>query len=266
MPRFEKVDDMITKFRQNREKDIGTMQIKSRKRSIRFEGVSFLYPDVPKNVFDKIDLNLGPSEFVVLVGLSGSGKSTLIDLLTRIQSPSSGTIFLNGIDIQQYKISQYRSLFSFVGQEPALFDGTLHYNLTVKQPDVSRKQREEIIESLNLSSLVSGMDLGFNTNVGERGLKLSGGQKQRISLASAFLKTSDFMIFDEPTSALDNENEKAVVELISAEIKDKGKTAIVITHNWEVAKFADRMLKLEKGRLVYDGPPEISHFYNDDKM
>ena len=260
MPRFEKVDQLICNLKLHREEDGEPSMVVPKNMQINFENVNFTYPTGGKQILFDINLSFRKEEFVILAGSSGSGKSTLIDLLTCIETPTDGAISINKHDIKNFRISDYRNLFSFVGQEPILFDGTLRKNLTLRQPDLSESAVTAMLEQIGLLQMIQDMDLGLDTIIGERGIKMSGGQKQRVALAGAFLKASNFLILDEPTSALDKENEQAIVGVIKDQVRHEGKTAIVITHNWEVAKHADRVIRLDGGRVVYNSTPNKNHF------
>lgn len=263
MPRFEKVDQLICNLKMHSEEDGEPSRVVPKKNvQINFADVNFTYPTGRKQILFDINLAFRKEEFVILAGSSGSGKSTLIDLLTRIETPTGGTISINKHDIKNFRISNYRNLFSFVGQEPILFDGTLRKNLTLRQPDLSECDVIAMLEKIGLLPMIQDLDLGLDTIIGERGIKMSGGQKQRVALAGAFLKASDFLILDEPTSALDKENEQVVVGIIKDQVLHEGKTAIVITHNWEVAKHADRVIRLDSGRVVYNSIPNKNHFFS----
>ncbi len=219
---------------------------------IRFEAVHFEYPsrpDVP--VLKGIDMDILPGQKIALVGQSGSGKSTIAALLMRLYEWQQGRILLDGVDIRSIDISAYRSVFALVPQEVLLFGGTIRENILYGRPDATK---EELIHAAHVSNSIDfilSFPDGFNTIVGERGIKLSGGQRQRIAIARAVLRNPDILILDEATSSLDAESEKLVQEALDRLLE--GRTAIIIAHRLATIRNVDCIYVLEHGKVVEKG-------------
>lgn len=213
---------------------------------IKFDNVSFSYADDGKQVLSHINLDVKPGQNVALVGPSGGGKTTLCNLIPRFYDVTDGAIYIDGQDIKSLKLRSLRSQIGFVQQDVYLFSGSIYDNIEYGRPGASR---DEIIEAAKLAGahdFILGLSEGYDTYVGERGVKLSGGQKQRISIARAFLKNPPIMILDEATSALDNESEKIVQA--SLEKLAKGRTTFTIAHRLTTIKNASIILVLtDKG-------------------
>ncbi len=229
------------------------VEIDDFKRDIVYDNVWFRYPDAPEDewVLKGINLRISKGERVAIVGPSGSGKSTLIDLLPRLYDVTKGAIYIDGIDIRKIKLSSLRRLISVVSQDVILFNDTVFNNILYGRPDASR---EEVIEAAKLAhahEFIEQLPEGYETVVGDRGVRLSGGQKQRISIARAFLKNAPILILDEATSALDAESEMLVKDALFKLMK--GKTVITIAHRLATVIDADKIYVMEKGRIVEEG-------------
>ncbi|MGC4065620.1 MAG: ABC transporter ATP-binding protein [Polyangiaceae bacterium] len=216
-------------------------------RSIRFRHVGFAYrPDVP--VILDFDLEVPGGKTVALVGPSGAGKTTITDLLARFFDPTEGCIELNGIPLTDYRLTSYRGLLGIVSQEVFLFDGTIRENIAYAKPRATDAEIEHAARSANAHEFISVLPEGYDTVVGERGVRLSGGQRQRLSIARALLANPQILILDEATSNLDSESEvliqRALQTLLSA------RTTFVIAHRLSTVKRADLICVLENGRLV----------------
>lgn len=217
---------------------------------IRFEAVSFAYrPGI--DVIKDFELSVPGGSVIALTGPSGSGKTTLTDLVARFQDPTNGSIRVNGIDVRQIKLQSYRKLIGIVPQETFLFDGSVRDNIAYARPSASLDEIETAAIRANAIEFIANLPEGFDTLIGERGVKLSGGQRQRLSIARALLADPKILILDEATSNLDSENEL----LIQASLQEllKNRTTFVIAHRLSTVVNADKILVLDKGRLVEAG-------------
>ena len=218
---------------------------------IRFEDVSFAYGDSNGDVLSKINLHVNPGDNVALVGPSGGGKTTLSNLIPRFYDVKDGRILLDGRDIRSVTLSSLRSNIGVVQQDVYLFSGSIYENILYGKPDATY---DEVIEAAKLAGaheFISALDDGYDTYVGERGVKLSGGQKQRISIARVFLKNPPVLILDEATSALDNESERMVQH--SLERLSVGRTVFTIAHRMSTIKNAKIILVLNENGIVEQG-------------
>ena len=224
------------------------------KGGIQFEHVSFEYPDDHNPVLDDINLNIRPGEKIALVGPSGGGKTTLCNLIPRFYDTTGGTIRIDGRDLRGITLQSLRSGIGIVQQDVYLFSGTVYDNIAYGKPEANR---EDVIAAAKLAGaheFISELKDGYDTYVGERGVKLSGGQKQRISIARVFLKNPPILILDEATSALDNESEHLVNQ--SLERLAQGRTTVTIAHRLTTIQNADRILVLSDGKIMEEGSHE----------
>lgn len=220
---------------------------------VELSHVSFGYqPDRP--VLQDISLMIYPRQTVALVGRSGSGKSTLVKLLFRYFDPSSGCIRIDGEDVRSLDVTGYRRRLAIVHQEVDLFNGTLLENLTYGNPEVSLEAVEQACEIAQVHSFVKDLPKGYQTVVGERGLRLSGGQRQRLGIARALLVNPDVLVLDEATSSLDYESERAI-QLAMGTIQGT-RTTIVIAHRLSTVRDADQIVVLDQGRILEIGSHE----------
>ena len=190
-------------------------------------------------------------ETTALVGASGAGKSTIFNVLTRLVDPSSGGIEIGGVSSRSMALPELRSLFSVVTQDAPMFDETLRENIVLNTPGVSDAQLEDALEAAHLSEFVAGLPQGLETPVGPRGSLLSGGQRQRVAIARAVLRNAPILLLDEATSALDAESEsrvQAALEKLSV-----GRTTLVIAHRLSTVRQADKIVVMERGRVVDEG-------------
>lgn len=227
------------------------VELKDVKGEIRFEDVSFQYSEDNDLVLSNIRLVVKPGDNIALVGPSGGGKSTLCNLIPRFYDVTSGRILIDGLDIKNLTTHSLRSNIGMVQQDVYLFSGTVYDNIEYGKPGASQ---EEIIEAARLAGahdFIMQLPDGYNTYVGERGVKLSGGQKQRISIARVFLKNPPILILDEATSALDNESERLVQQ--SLERLAQGRTTFTIAHRLTTIRNADTILVLTKNGIEEQG-------------
>lgn len=233
------------------EADHGTLPITSLSESIRFEGVNFSYePERP--VLRDVDIDVRRGEMVALVGHSGGGKSTLVDLLPRFIDPQSGCVEIDGHDVREYRLADLRSLFGIVSQETVIFHDTVRANIAYGEP--GRWTDDEIraaAEAANALEFIEAMPDGFETPLGDRGVRLSGGQRQRIGIARAILRDPPILILDEATSSLDSQSEQMIQSAL--ERLFVGRTVFVIAHRLSTIYKANRILVVEEGRIVEQG-------------
>ena len=224
------------------------------KNSLKFSNVHFEYLKGSGPVLENVNFEINKGEVVALVGPSGSGKSTIADLIPRFYDVSSGEITIDGANIKNTSLSSLRSNMGIVTQEVILFNDTIKNNISYAQPDKSENVIKEAARAANALEFIEKTPEGFDTIVGERGVKLSGGQKQRIAIARALLKNPSILILDEATSALDTESEKRVQTAIESLMKDR--TALVIAHRLSTVQNADKIIVIEKGKVAEIGSHE----------
>ncbi len=222
--------------------------------SITFENVAFEYPDDHNHVFRNLNLTINPGEKLAIVGPSGGGKTTLCNLIPRFYDVTQGRIKIDGKNIKEYTLKSLRRNIGIVQQDVYLFSGTVMENILYGRMDASREEAVEAAKKAGAHEFIMGLKDGYDTYVGERGVKLSGGQKQRISIARVFLKNPPIMILDEATSALDNESEFAVAKSLNK--LSEGRTTITIAHRLSSIKNSDRILVLTEEGIVEEGNHE----------
>ena len=221
---------------------------------IVFEEVSFEYPDDHNRVFKNLNLHVKPGEKLAIVGPSGGGKTTLCNLIPRFYDVTGGKISIDGTDIRRFTLKSLRRSIGIVQQDVYLFSGTVMENILYGDPTASREAAMEAAKKAGAHEFIMELKDGYDTYVGERGVKLSGGQKQRISIARVFLKNPPIMILDEATSALDNESEFAVAQSLNK--LSEGRTTITIAHRLSSIKNSDRILVLTDEGIVEEGNHE----------
>lgn len=221
---------------------------------ITFDHVSFRYGDGLENVLTDLNLQVPAGDYVALVGPSGVGKSTLCNLIPRFYEATEGTIYLDGKDIRGITQHSLRSHIGMVQQDVYLFAGNVMENIRYGRPDATDEEVYEAAKNANAHEFILGLTNGYETNIGQRGIKLSGGQKQRLSIARVFLKNPPILIFDEATSALDNESEKVVQE--SLERLAKNRTTFVIAHRLSTIQNAKKILVLTEDGIAESGTHE----------
>jgi ATP-binding cassette subfamily B protein len=246
------LDKMFTLLERNREVDDapGARPLVVSAGHVRFEHVSFAY-DASRPILHDISFEIPPGKTVAVVGPSGAGKSTLARLLFRFYDIGGGQLSIDGQDIRSVTQASLRQAIGIVPQDTVLFNDTVEYNIAYGRPGASRAEVENAARSAHIHDFISATPGGYETMVGERGLKLSGGEKQRVAIARTLLKNPPVLIFDEATSALDSANERAIqAELRSAA---QGKTALVVAHRLSTVVDAHQIVVLEAGRIVERG-------------
>ena len=218
---------------------------------ISFDNVSFQYEDGESEVLKEIDFSINKGSVIALVGASGSGKSTIADLIPRFFEPTKGRITLDTIDIKDVRIKSLRKLMGIVTQETILFNDTISGNIAYGQKEVKSSKIHAAAEAANAKEFIDALPQGFNTVIGEKGVRLSGGQRQRLAIARALLKDPPILILDEATSSLDTESEKYVQEAIDNLMKDR--TVLVIAHRLSTIVNVDRIIVLDNGKIVESG-------------
>ena len=224
--------------------------LKEFKDKIEFRNVSFSY-DSSREVLHEISFEVKRGETVALVGPSGGGKSTLSELVPRFYDPTSGEILIDGISLKDYTQDSLREKMGIVSQDTILFNDTIRSNIAMGRSDATREQIISAAEVANAHEFILQTEQGYDTNIGDRGMKLSGGQRQRLSIARAVLRNPDILILDEATSALDTESEKLVQESLTTLLE--GRTSIVIAHRLSTIHNADRIIVIDSGRIAEQG-------------
>lgn len=230
----------------------GAKNLKISKAAISFKDVSFSY-DNKQAVIKGVSLDIEPDTKIALVGESGEGKTTLTNLLLRLYEPEQGVISIDGQDINEITQGSLRESIGVVFQEPALFSGTIRENIAYARPAATLKQVEGAARAANAHEFIGKLENGYETEIGERGLKLSGGQKQRIAIARALLKDAPILILDEATSSLDSKSESMVQEALERLMK--GRTTIIIAHRLSTIQHVDQIVTLRGGKIDEVGSP-----------
>ncbi|MBL7800252.1 MAG: ABC transporter ATP-binding protein [Chitinophagales bacterium] len=226
-------------------------EIKSFEHSISYNNVSFSYPNGEKNAIKEFSLTIPKGKLVALVGASGAGKSTLTDLLLRFYDVQSGAVEVDGQDIRSLRLNSLRSLLSVVSQEPVLFNDTVYNNIVFGWPNATKEKVVEAARIANALDFIEKLEHGFQTNIGDRGMRLSGGERQRLTIARAILRNPAILILDEATSSLDSESEKAVQAALTNAMKNR--TVIAIAHRLSTITHADQIVVLSDGKIVESG-------------
>ncbi len=215
---------------------------------ITFEGVSFSYPGSERGILHGIDLDVAPGETLALVGRSGAGKTTLCNLVARFYDPTSGSVRLDGRDLRDIEVESFRTLLGIVEQDVFLFDGTIAENISYAARNASQDEVEQAARAAHAHEFIVALERGYDTLIGERGVRLSGGQRQRLAIARALLANPRILILDEATSNLDSQSEQLIQD--SLQTLMQGRTCFVIAHRMSTISLADRIAVLEDGRLA----------------
>ena len=248
----ESVFDLID---QQAERDTGTGQLKEAQGRLRFRNVGFRYPLAKRDALKDVSFEAAPGETVALVGRSGGGKTTVVALIPRFYSPTGGTIELDGVNIEQLSLDSLRANLSLVGQESVLFDDTVAANIAYGAGrEVTQREIERAALDANALEFILRLPEGFDSRIGEDGVRLSGGQRQRLAIARALIKDAPVLLLDEATSALDTESERMVQDALARLTANR--TTLVIAHRLSTVKHADRILVIKEGRIVECGKHE----------
>ena len=231
---------------------------------ITFENISFSY-DQKQTVIHDLNMTLKKGETSALVGSSGSGKTTLAKLLSRLYDPTQGHIYIGHTPLNEIELEALRENIAIVSQDVILIDGTIKENIIFGHEDINEDKLIEAAKNANIYDFIQSLPGGFNTQVGERGVKLSGGQKQRIAIARIFLKDAPILILDEATAALDNKSEKSIQNALERLMKNR--TTLVIAHRLSTIKQADQIMVMEEGQIIEKGNHEAllnkqGHYYD----
>jgi len=249
---FDRVLDLLEEPREMASKP-GTIAVSRRTTAgrIALEGVGFTYPTADVPVLHDISLEVEPGEMIALVGRSGAGKTTLCNLIARFYDPTAGVIRLDGVDLRDVEVEGYRRLLGIVEQDVFLFDGSIAENIAYASRRQSRAEVVEAARVANADGFIEAMVDGYDTRIGERGVRLSGGQRQRLAIARAVLADPRIFILDEATSNLDSESERLIQRALANLMR--GRTSFVIAHRLSTIRAADRILVLDAGSIVESG-------------
>lgn len=246
--------DIIGNFLKEDNESGGKTDLKEFKSGIEFRDVSFRYPETEEDALNGINLNVRKGEVIALVGRSGAGKTTLVDLLPRFYKPDRGSIQIGGVDILEMTLKSVRSMIGIVSQDVILFNDTVRSNIAYGIPGATDDDIANAAAAAYAHDFILQLPNGYDTIVGERGIRLSGGQKQRLSIARAILKNPPVLILDEATSSLDTASEIMVQNALENLMKDR--TAFVIAHRLSTVRRADRIIVLDKGMIAESGTHE----------
>jgi ATP-binding cassette subfamily B protein len=215
---------------------------------LSFRNVSFAYSGGPQPVLRDVSIEVSAGMRLGVKGVTGAGKTTLVNLLSRFYDPTEGQVLLDGIDLRDYRLADLRRQFAIVLQDPVLFSTTIAENIAYARPDASKGEIVRAAEAAHAHEFISQLPDGYETLVGERGMRLSGGERQRISLARAFLKDAPILILDEPTSSVDVKTEALIMEAM--EHLMKGRTSLMIAHRLTTLRHCDRIVEIADGRVT----------------
>ncbi|MFY9434731.1 MAG: ABC transporter ATP-binding protein, partial [Bacillota bacterium] len=230
----------------------GAIEVKTVKGHIVFDNVAFDYDGIP--VLKNISLEIKPGEMVALVGPTGVGKTTMANLIPRFYDPAEGRVLVDGIDVRRIKVSSLRKHISMVLQDVFLFNGTVAENIAYGSPEASLEDIVEAAIAAEADEFIREMPKGYDTHIGERGVRLSGGQKQRLAIARALLYNAPILILDEATSSVDTETEAKIAAALERLVG--GRTTIVIAHRLSTIRHADRIVVLDEGEIAEQGTHE----------
>ncbi|WFL76635.1 type I secretion system permease/ATPase [Altererythrobacter arenosus] len=259
---------LLTRFRQAREtldsierlfevpderkQGVSSIPATVRNAALRLENCTFAYPEAPVPALDKLNLSIEPGERIALIGRVASGKSTLGRLICGLYQPTDGAFLVNGIDSRQFRPQDLRSAFRFVGQDATLFTGSIKDNLSLGAPGIDDDRLFEALRLSGADEFLARDDSGFDRAVGEQGRRLSGGQRSFLALARAFVSPSELLFLDEPTGAMDSQTERLFVERLKGSLGEQ-QTLVVSTHRPALFDLVDRIIVLDKGKIVADG-------------
>jgi subfamily B ATP-binding cassette protein MsbA len=254
LPHLVRTQAFIDELKRNREPDTDTTPVPDAVETVKFDDVRFSYDGADGEALSGISFEFETGEFIGFVGQSGAGKSTIISLLARMYEPDTGEIRANGRPIHEMDIDEWRSKIAVVRQNPFIFNDTLRYNLTVGNRDVSQDRLDEVTRIAKVDEFFDDLPNGYETQLGDNGVRLSGGQKQRVALARALLKDADVLVLDEATSDLDSNLEQKVQE--SIEGMERKYAMVGIAHRLSTVKNADRIYTVDSGEIIEAGQHE----------
>ena len=229
----------------------GAKSLNNVKGALDFENVSFTYNENETDVLHNVSLSVEPGETIALVGMSGGGKSSLISLIPRFYDVTEGTIKLDGTDIRDFKVRSLRDKIGMVLQDNILFSESVRANILMGNPDATDEEMISAAKAANAHDFIMNLPQGYDTKIGERGVKLSGGQKQRVAISRVFLKNPPILILDEATSALDLESEHLIQEALEKLAKDR--TTFIVAHRLSTITHADRIIVIDHGKIAEIG-------------
>lgn len=244
----ERILEIIDKPVEVKDKE-DAIELKAFEYAVEFSNVDFSYSDMP--VLKKVSFVIPKGKTIALVGVSGVGKSTIADLVPRFYDVKNGAVLIDGIDVRNYKMESLRSHMSFVTQETFLFNDTIFNNIAIGKPDATEEEVIAAARIANAHEFILQTEDGYQTTIGDRGIRLSGGQRQRLCIARAVFKNPSILILDEATSALDTESERIVQDALSKLMK--GRTTLVIAHRLSTIKEADEIIVLHEGEIIERG-------------
>jgi ABC-type multidrug transport system fused ATPase/permease subunit len=249
----EVIENRLKDMKNHVEKDYGTKKISRLSRSILIDNVSYRYQNCKDYALENITFEIKANTTTAIVGASGSGKSTLIDLFPRLRLPSSGSVIIDGVDIERYTLRSIRELISYAPQSPQLFDSTVKEHILYGKSNATDKEIRESVFLAGAEEFINKLPNGFNTTLGEDAVKLSGGQRQRLDLARALVKKAPILILDEPTSNLDAESSEMFNKSISRIRKQADTTIIIIAHGLKSISNSDNIIVLNQGKIEASG-------------
>ena len=248
---------------ENKELSKGSRKFKFDKK-LELNNINFSYDDSHKILLG-VDFVIEKNSSIGLIGPSGVGKTTMVDLITRLFKPQKGQIIIDGVDAEEFSLSEWRKNIAYVPQDVFLINDTIENNIRFFDNSISKEAIIKAAKAANIYKTINNLEDGFETIVGERGVRLSAGQRQRIALARALVRTPSILILDEATSSLDNESEHAIQGSIN---KIRGKTTIItIAHRLNTIMHSDKLIVLDNGKIIEEGTPKEllknkdSHFY-----
>jgi len=251
LPHLVRTQEFIDELERQREPTEDSEPVPEEVTSVEFDDVRFSYEGQDDEALPGISFEFEKGEFVGFVGQSGAGKSTIVSLLARMYEPDSGEIRANGRRIHDMDVDEWRSKIAIVRQDPFVFNDTLRYNLTIGNRDVSQSELDRVAEIARVDEFFDDLPNGYDTQLGDEGVRLSGGQRQRVALARALLKEADILVLDEATSDLDSNLEREVQE--SIESMDRDYAMVGIAHRLSTVKNADQIYTVDSGQIVEAG-------------
>jgi subfamily B ATP-binding cassette protein MsbA len=254
LPHLVRTQEFIDELGRSREPDTEAEPVPEEVQSIVFDDIHFSYQGQEEEALSGITMEFEKGEFIGFVGQSGAGKSTIVSILARLYEPEFGEVRSNGRSIHEMPIDGWRERIAVVRQDPFIFNDTLRYNLTIGNRDVSEAQLDEVIRIAKIEEFFDELPDGYDTQLGDNGVRLSGGQKQRVALARALLKDADILVLDEATSDLDSSLEKEVQQ--SIENLDRDYAMVGIAHRLSTVQNADRIYTIDSGRIIETGQHE----------